>query len=309
MKSHSDDANDSVFPGDGQAVKAPCGSALPRLVTPSWLLVAIGVSITAPLTLYWWNLITAGSITFDWDVYLEASRRALAGSPDLYEQNAEYGFRHSPVFAYLVSLFAWLGTTGIRLVTLAAALALPTWPMRLLALASWPFAMDLQHGALLTIIVCVAAWALRGSRVGGISFVIIALLSPRVLMFPILAYLLWKQQWLRVPAVALAVVHALVVVASGYADDWIGALLAVGTDQVGTLLNLSPSRFLGAWWLVAGVPLGIWLTVRGHPGFAALAMSPYVLPHYLLLLLLELPDRIKTSDVGERTAPGEAARA
>lgn len=260
------------------------------LALPSWLPLALGVAVTAPLAVYWWSLVAAGSITFDWDVYVEAGRRAWAGSPDLYEQNAEYGFRHSPFFAYLVSLFAWLGTTGIRLVTVGAALAMPTWPMRILALASWPFAMDLQHGALLTIIVCVAAWALRGSKVGGVIFVIIALLSPRPLMIPILAYLLWKQPGLRLPAVGLTAVHGLAVLATGYADDWIRVLLTVGTDQIATLLNLSPSRFLGAWWLIAGVPAGIWLTLRGHPGVAALAVSPYVLPHYLLLLLLELPD-------------------
>lgn len=255
---------------------------------PPWLPLAVAVAITSPLALYWWGLIVAGSITFDWDVYVEAGRRVWAGSPDLYEQNAEYGFRHSPFFAYLVSLFAWIGSTGIRLVTVAAALAMPTWPMRILALASWPFAMDLQHGALLTIIVCVAAWALRGSRGAGLTFVVLTLLSPRVLMLPILAYLLWKQPRLRVPAVAIGVVHSLAVLATGYADDWIITLLTVGTDQTGTLLNLSPSRFIGGWWLLVGVPLGIWLTWRGRPGFAALAMSPYVLPHYLLLLLLEL---------------------
>lgn len=141
---------------------------------PRWLPLAVAVAITAPLTVFWWNLVASGSITFDWDVYVEAGRRAWAGSPDLYEQNAEYGFRHSPFFAYLVSLFAWLGATGIRLITVAAALLLPTWPMRILALASWPFAMDLQHGALLTIIVCVAAWALRGSRVAAVAFVVMA---------------------------------------------------------------------------------------------------------------------------------------
>lgn len=262
-----------------------------RANLPPWLPLALGVALTSPLTIYWWNLIAAGSITFDWDVYVEAGRRVWAGSADLYEQNADYGFRHSPFFAYLVSLFAWIGSAGIRLVTVAAALAMPTWPMRILALASWPFAMDLQHGALLTVIVCIAAWALRGSRVAGLAFIVLTLLSPRVLMVPIVAYLLWKQPWLRVPAIAMAVVHSLAVLATGYADDWIVTLLTVGTDQTGTLLNLSPSRFIGGWWLVLGVPLGILLTIRGRVGFAALAASPYVLPHYLLLLLLELRDR------------------
>jgi len=256
---------------------------------PSWLPFAIGVAITSPLAVYWWNLIAAGRLTFDWDVYREAGRRVWAGSPDLYDP--VLGFKHSPFFAYLVGALSWIGSLGIRLITVAAVVAMPTWPMRLLAIASWPFAMDLQHGALLTIIVCVAAWAVRGSRVAEIAFVLIALLSPRVLMVPILTYLLWKRPRLRMPAAIIAVVHALAVLATGYADDWIGVLVAGGTEQIGTLLNLSPSRFIGGWWLVIGVPLAIWLTRIGRPGFAALAASPYVLPHYLLLLLLELPSR------------------
>ena len=259
------------------------------LLLQPWLPFAIGVAITSPLALYWWNLIAAGSITFDWDVYVEAGRRAWAGSQDLYDP--ALGFKHSPFFAYLVGALAWIGSLGIRLVTLAAAVAISTWPMRLLAIVSWPFAMDLQHGALLTIIVCVAAWALRGSRAAGIAFVVLAVLSPRVLMVPIIVYLLWKRPGLRVPAVVIVVIHSVAVLATGYADEWISSLLASGTEQVGTLLNLSPSRFIGGWWLVAGVPLAIWLTVVGRPGFAALTISPYVLPHYLLLLLLELPNR------------------
>lgn len=271
-----------------------CVTTLSRV--PLWLVAALLVAVTSPLALYWWDLIVQGSITFDWDVYVEAGRRVWAGSPELYEQSDRYGFRHSPVFAYLVSLFAWIGSLGIRVVTFAAALALPTWPMRLLAIASWPFAMDVQHGALLTIIVFLAVWALRGSRVAGIGFLIATLLSPRALMMPIAAFLLWKHPDLRIPGVLIAVVHGLAVFATGYADDWLMALATVGTDQIGTLLNLSPSRFIGGWWLLIGVPLAIWLTLRGRVAVAALAISPYVLPHYLLLLLIELDSRRHHSD-------------
>ena len=254
---------------------------------PSWWPIAVAVALTSPLTLYWWNLIAAGSITFDWDVYVEAGRRVREGSPDLYDQS-DIGFKHSPIFAYAVSALAWIGSGGIRLVTLAAAFAMPNWPMRLLTVSSWPFAMDLQHGALITIIVCVAAWALRGSRAAGLAFVALAMLSPRPLMVPIGVYLLWRQPELRIPSAVLFVAHGLAVLATGYADDWASVLLTVGTEQVATMLNLSPSRFLGNVWIPIGIGLAAWLTYRGRPGLAALAISPYVLPHYLLLGLLEL---------------------
>jgi hypothetical protein len=110
-------------------------------------------------------------------------------------------------------------------------------------------------------------------------------------MVPIAAFLLWQHPRLRWPALAIVAVHSAAVIATGYADDWITALVTVGTDQIGTLLNLSPSRFLGIWWLLVGIPLAVVLVTRHKPGLAALAISPYVLPHYLLLGLLDLPTR------------------
>jgi hypothetical protein len=49
--------------------------------------------------------------------------------------------------------------------------------------------------------------------------------------------------------------------------------------------NLGPSRWLGYWWLLAGVPLGAWLYWRGKVGWAGLAISPYVWSYYLLWTL------------------------
>ena len=257
---------------------------------PAWWPAAVAVALTSPLTLYWWNLIAAGSVAFDWRIFVQAGERFWAHSPDLYEVNDLYSFRHSPLFALAMPAIAWIGTIGIRLATIAAALALPTWPMRLLTLASWPFAMDLQHGALITMLVCAAAWALRGSRVGGLFFIALCFLSPRPLMVPVAVYLLWKQPALRVPTLVIGALSAVGVVATGYAADWVGMLLRSGLDPYSTPLNLSPSRFIGSLWLPIGALLAVILTWRGHPGFAALAINPYVLPHYLLFGLLELPN-------------------
>lgn len=272
---------------------------------PAWVPWCLLVAITSPLALYWWQLIAAGSVAFDWRVFMEAGDRAWAGSRDLYD--VTLGFRHSPVFAYAMPAIAWIGTLGVRLLALAAAAAMPTWPMRLLALASWPLAMDLQHGALITPIVLAAAWGLRGSRMGSIAFVVLTLLSPRPLMLPIAAFLLWRQPWLRLPALGLFTVHGAGVLLSGYAFDWIQVLLTVGADMVGTLLNLSPSRFIGAWWFPVGAALATWLTYRGRVGLAALAVNPYVLPHYLLFALLDLDPPKVNEDIGSGPPRGEAA--
>ena len=261
---------------------------VPAVRWPMWWPYAVVVALMAPLTVYWWAMIINGSVAFDWRIFVEAGHRFWAGSPDLYEVNDVYSFRHSPLFAMAMPAIAWIGTLGIRALTVAAALALPTWPMRLLALASWPFAMDLQHGALITFLVLAAAWGLRGSRVGGIGFIVLTLLSPRPLMLPVAGYLLWRQHSLRLPALGLLVAAALGVTLTGYAGQWVGMLASSGLDMYGTPLNLSPSRFIGSWWIPLGALIAIWLTVRGRPGFAALAINPYVLPHYLLFALLEL---------------------
>lgn len=258
----------------------------------AWAPLALIVALTAPLAIYWWGLIAAGSVAFDWRIFVEGGERFWAGSPDLYEVNDLYSFRHSPVMAMAMPAVAWIGVLGIRLVTLVAALAMPTWPMRLLTLASWPFAMDIQHGALITLIVLAAAWALNGSRVAALAFIILTLLSPRPLMIPIAAFLLWQQQWLRLPSVGLFLVHGTAVLATGYGDDWIAMLLASGTDGIEGPFNLSPSRFIGRLWLPIGVALAVLLTWRGRPGLAAIAISPYLLPHYLLVLLLEIAPRV-----------------
>jgi hypothetical protein len=258
------------------------------------------VALTTPLTIYWWSLVAAGSVAFDWRIFVEAGERFHAGSPDLYEVSELYSFRHSPVLAMLMPGIAWIGVIGIRLVTVVCALALPTWPMRLLALGSWPLAMDLQHGALIALIVLAAAWALNGSRVAAVAFIVLALLSPRPLMIPIAAYLLWQQPWLRAPTAALAVAHVAAVVATGYGDDWVRMLTSASTDMLVSPFNLSPSRFIGLAWLALGVPLAAVLMWRGRPGLAALAVSPYVLPHYLLLVLLELGPRAERREAEPR---------
>lgn len=255
---------------------------------PAWWPIAVAVALTSPLVVYWWGLIAAGSGAFDWRIFVEAGHRAWAGSPDLYQVSDLYSFRHSPLMAFAMPAVAWIGVVGIRLVITGAAVAMPTWPMRLLTLASWPFAMDLQNGAIITVLVAVAAWALRGSRIAGITFIVLTVISPRPLMLPIAAYLLWKQPWLRLPSIAIFVVHALAVLATGYGDDWVRMLLTVGTDGIDSAFNVSPSRFIGGWWFPIGVVGTVWLIRRGNVGLAALAISPYLLPHYLLFGLLEL---------------------
>jgi hypothetical protein len=160
--------------------------------------------------------------------------------------------------------------------------------MRLLLLASWPFAFDLQLGNVMTFLLLAAAWALRGNRIGGVIFIACCLLFPRPLMVPIAAWLLWREPWLRWPAVGLLALHTMLVLVSGWGGAWIGRLLT-STDEIGSVFNIGPSAVVGPWWLLVGIPLGVWLFWRGRVGLSGLAISPYLLPYYLMVGLLDLP--------------------
>lgn len=272
------------------------GSRLPPLVR-----VALGVALLAVIVLNallvanQLSIILAGYPGADLIDYRIASERVFSGG--LYASDGVYNFRYSPVAAYLFVPIRFVDPAIWRGLHVVGALALPTWPMRLLLLASWPFAFDLQLGNLMTFILLAGAWGLRGNRPAALIFLALALLAPRPLVLPIAAWLLWRQPGLRWPFVAIFVVHAGLVLLSGWGDEWIGRLLT-STDEVESAFNIGPSALVGAWWLLLGVPLGVWLFLRGRVGLAGLAITPYVLPYYLMVALLELPLLRRAPDAG-----------
>ena len=254
------------------------------------VLVAVVVALAAAVNLFLAGrsvgLILDGEPAVDWIQYVEAARRV--GTPRLYEVSNDYAYRYSPLLAYPFGPLSVLGTAGWRLLHIVAALALPTWPLRALTLVSWPFWYDVQTGNVLVFVLLAGAWALRGSRVGIGSYLLMAILVPRPLMIPLAAWLLWKQPSWRAPFVAALAVQWLGAGALGLIDDWIGTLIAAGEDVL-LPSNVGPSRLIGAVpWLFVGLPLAAWLTWRGRVGLASLAASPYWLPYYLLVPLLDL---------------------
>lgn len=180
-----------------------------------------------------------------------------------------------------------------RLLHVAAALALPTWPMRLVTLVSWPFWSDVEAGKVLVFVLLAGAWALRGYRAAIGAFLVMAILMPRPLMLPIVAWLLWQHPGSRVPFLGIFVVHALAVWATGWSEEWVGVLLE-STDEVASALRVGPSRFIGIAWAVVALPMAAWLTWRGRLGFASLLAAPYWLPYYLIMPVLELDRRRST---------------
>ena len=256
---------------------------------------AIAIAAVAAVNLYLVGrsigLILDGVPAVDWQQYFEAARRLRSGG-DLYEISYDYVSRYSPLFAAFFGLVAPMGVVAWRLLHLVAALALPSMPMRLVALVSWPLWYDIQTGNLLTFVVLAAAWALRGNRLATGIYLVLFILGPRPLMLPVAAWLLWQRPEWRWPFAAALVVHAAAVLGLGWAEGWIGSLVAASEDAL-LPSNIGPSRFVGTIpWLVVGLPLAAWLTWKGRVGWASLAASPYWFPYYLLFAVLEV-DRIR----------------
>ncbi len=133
-----------------------------------------------------------------------------------------------------------------------------------------------------------AAWASRGNAVATGVYLALCVLVPRPIMVPLLAWILWQRPSWRLPFVGMVAVALLTALPTGYLPTWLGSLPRSGLGEIANDFNLSPSRFLGPAWLLIGVPLAAWLTMRGRIGWATMAVSPYLLPYYVQMLGLEM---------------------
>lgn len=268
-----------------------------RARLPGLLLRAVLISIVAVPNVYLVgrsvSLMLGGEPAVDWTHYLEASRRVVDGN--LYVLSESYGWRYSPIAAYLFGVIGLIGTFAWRAMHVVAAFSLPNRWMIGLALVSWPFWWDVQTGNTMIFFLLAAAWAIKGNRWATGAYLLGVLLIPRPLFIPVALWLLWKRPEWRIPFIALFAVHAVGVLASGWADEWARELLH-DPKEVGSLTDVGPTRFIGRAWLVIGIPLGIWLTVKGRLGWASLAISPYLLPYYLLFGLLELVPKPRSAN-------------
>jgi hypothetical protein len=246
------------------------------------LIVAVAVNV------YLLGIIVAGfflaDVGFDWVLYTEAGRRVFEGS--LYDwPDTPYAFRYSPVSAYLFAVLTpigYLGWSALHVVSLAAL------PRRLavLALVTFPFWSDVYNGNLTTFALVASVSALAGSRLGAGSLFALAILAPRPLVVPVVVWLLWKRPRLWWIFLAVFAAHAVLVLASGWGDEWV-ASFARSADDFAARVDFGPARFIGVAWVPIGLALAAWLTWRGRLGLASLAASPYWLLHYFLMLLLE----------------------
>jgi hypothetical protein len=219
----------------------------------------------------------------DWSVWAEIPTRLRDGS--LYADDSF--FRYSPVAAWLRGAVSTLGYP-LFVAAHVAMLAILPLPLAVAVGVSWPFWTDALVGNVFTFVALTAAAALRGSRWASLAYLSMLLLMPRPIMLPVAAWLLWKDRSLRAPFAAIFVLHGALVLSSGLGGDWIATLLS-STGDVDNSWNFGPSRFVGLGWLIVGGPLAVWLTLKGRLAWASLAISPYVLPQYLLVALYDAP--------------------
>ena len=220
----------------------------------------------------------------DWDTW-HALPAALANGT-LYELETELPFPYSPLFAPVMAGIGIIGLIPWTAISCAALTLLRDRRLIVLVLVSIGFWTNVAGGNTFTFVLVSGALALAGSRRAAIVFLVLTMLMPRPLQLPIAAVLLWRMPNIRLPVAAIFVVHGVVVLFSGYADDWIAAVV----EQTFPPWNLGPSRWIGLLWLPVGAVLGVVLFWRRRPGWAGLAFSSYWVPHYLLMPLAERRD-------------------
>ena len=223
---------------------------------------------------------------FDWDNYVEAARRFPLGT--LYQWQYPYSYHYAPQLAPALGILTAAGITLWRVAHLAALALLPSRRLALVLLVSYPFWFDVVTGNLMVFVLLAAAWAFRGNRPAIAIYLALCVLVPRPLMLPLAAWILWREPGWRLPFAGMVALGVLTAIPTGYLPAWIGSLFQSGATEMANDFNLAPSRFLGAAWLIIGLPLAAWLTARGRVGWASLAISPYLLPYYFQMLGLEL---------------------
>jgi len=147
---------------------------------------------------------------------------------------------------------------------------------------------------------------LRRNPVGVLLTLEFALLVPRPLEIPLVAFVLWRQPEWRARFVVLAAINAGLILASGQAGVFADRLLHVGTSDIALWANVAPSAFVGVAWMLVAIPLAVLVFRRGHVGVASLLANPYWLPYYLLIPLLDLPAVRSGRD--DRVEPIEGVR-
>jgi uncharacterized membrane protein len=279
-------------------------SSLPPLpIAAMWLAVVLG---NAWFTAWTIAELVAFPTPVDWVLFTTAAERISSGANPYGFDVAGESFRWSPVIAWGFAAISAIGEAAWRILHFAALLFLPSRRLAVIALVSWPFWFDVATGNVMTFVFVMVVHAMRGSRVASVLVIATAILIPRPLMLPVVAWVLWRDRFLAMWTVGLFAVHVGSLALTGWSVEWVARLLETGQSQVGIPFDVGPARLIGLAWIPIGLVLAALLLRRGRPGWASLAASPYWLPYYLFMPLVEL-DRNAWPAAGKRSSNGRAA--
>jgi hypothetical protein len=221
----------------------------------------------------------------DWNAITHGSQLVVAGQSP-YEEPL---YRWSPLAAWLMVPVVALPYSSWVVLHVAGLLALADPILIGIGLIAWPFWQDAGLGNVLTFVVLVAYWALRGNRFAIGAFFVMCVLMPRPLMLPVLAWLLWRRSETRLPFAVLALASTAGALLTGYGVEWLQVLAQRSASDIANPYQIGPSLLIGVVWLPIGLAIAALLTWKGRLGLASIAASPYWLPYYLLMLLLDVP--------------------
>lgn len=255
-----------------------------RVRTPS-LLLLLPLAVLAAYSLlhiaHLLPLIVSQPVPPDWGQHRIAAERISSGASPYFIEDW-YRFRWSPVGAWLmvpitaVGPWVWAAAQFSALLTLPRRLAFVT-------LLAFPFWADVQAGNILVFTFVAAFHAMRGNAWAGGLFVAMALIVPRPLVLPLLAWLAWKQPSWRLPMLVAALASVAAAVVTGYHAEWLAMLIVTSGEEA----HRFGAQLLPGWPLT-GVALATLLTALGYPAAAGFALQPYWLPYYGLLLLVDI---------------------
>jgi hypothetical protein len=270
--------------------------ALPRPLDVPWRQVGIAlyVGVNVGMMLFW-NVF--GDIDpADWDTWRAVPNGLRQGT--LYNLGTELPFILSPLMAPVMATIGMLGMWLVGALQVATVFLLRSPLLIGLTLVSWGFWTGVLGGSAFGFVFVAGALAMRGSKSAALIYMALLFLMPRPVQMPLALYLLWHRPDLRWPTATIAMVNAVGVLLTGYADEWLAALSTLGVPA----WNLGPAALIGTWWLVLGIPLGAVLLWRGHPGWAGLAWSTYWVPHYFLMPLVDLREANPVVGGGDRVS-------
>jgi len=270
---------------------------LPSLPLAAALVTVAALSLYSCLPVI--EAVLTGYYAFDWENFIQAAARVGQGT--LYEFGYPYAFRWSPVAAWVLGFVTLMPVWAWQVLHIAVLPLLRSWWLVVACLVSYPLWFDIQTGNIMIFVAIAALWAARGNGPATAVFLVLTVLVPRPLMLPLAFWLLWQRPEWRVPFGTFFVVHTALVVVSGYGAEWIAALFTVA-PELASEFNFGPSAFIGLLWIPIGVVLAVWLTARGRLGLASLSISPYWLPYYYLMLLLEFVATRMPSTTGTATS-------